>query len=88
MSFTDRFISVTIMNVNPKDEELTGKEGDYTPCVLKFNPRRIESYNETIPIKDYDPGNKIWTSVTFESGENFLVRMPLAKFEILLNKTQ
>lgn len=85
-TFTERFLEVPIMNVNKEQEEIMGTEGDYVRCIMKINPRRIETYCETIPTKEYRPDNKIWTSVVMESGDSFIVRMTLEKFETLLNK--
>lgn len=82
--FTDRFLRVPILQVSP-DEELTGKENDRIMAEMLLNPRRIESMNEAIPRKDFREDNKIWTSVTMESGDNFLIRMSLSKFKELLN---
>ena len=86
MAFTDRFLKVPIYQINPDQEELTGKEGERVACVMLMNPRRIESIHETIPRKDFRPDNKIWTNVTMESGDCFIVRMKLERFEELLNK--
>jgi uncharacterized protein YlzI (FlbEa/FlbD family) len=83
--FTDRFMVVPIYQVNPDIEELIGKEGDKTACVMLINPRRIESMNETIPRSDFRPDNKIWTNVTMESGDNFIVRITLEEFKNRLN---
>lgn len=88
MAFSDRFMKVPIFMINAKADELMGKdsgEGDMARCIMKINPRRIETYSETIPQKDFDPDNKIWTNVVMESGDSFIVRITLDKFEELLN---
>ncbi len=85
--FTERFLRVPVYQINRTNEEVTGKDGEMVPCIMKINPRRIESYNEAIPRKDFRPDNKIWTSVHMESGDSFLIRMKMEKFEKLLNES-
>lgn len=84
--FTERFLRLPILQVGP-EEELTGKENNRIVAEMLINPRRIESFNEAIPRKDFRPDNKIWTSVHMESGDSFLIRMPMRKFEALLNES-
>lgn len=85
MAFTDRFISVPVFRVAPENE-ITGKEGEMIKTKMLINPRRIESMGEAIPRKDFREDNKIWTSIVMESGDDFLVRIPLDKMEKLLNE--
>lgn len=85
--FTDRFLKVPVYQVNRNNEDVLGKHGEMVPCIMKINPRRIETYNETIPQADFRADNKCWTCVVMESGDSFIVRRPLAEFEKLLNES-
>jgi hypothetical protein len=70
------------------EEEITGKHRK--DCQLieicrRVDRSRIESYSEAIPLHDFREDNKIWTSVVMESGDEFIVNMPLAEFEKLVS---
>ena len=82
-------LELPVIIYNNKEQEITNRHPDeceLIECVRKIKPERIESYQEAIPTSDFREDNKIWTSVTMESGDNFIVNMPLAQFESLINE--
>lgn len=90
MSFTDRFISVMVLIYDGeaakyKDE----KECDTIQTVVKTNPFKIESYQQSIPLnEEFCEEGKTTTNIVMESGESHLARMPIDEFEKLLNSWQ
>ena len=90
MSFTDRFICATVLIYDGaaakyKDE----KDCETIPTIVKINPFKIESYQQSIPLNlDFSEESKTCTNVTMESGEEHLLRLPIDEFEKLLNSWQ
>jgi hypothetical protein len=81
------FIELPIIVFNGKEQQLTGKRADeceLMEVVRKVRAISIESYQESTPLSDFREDNKIWTDVFTESGDSFIVNMPLAEFEKLL----
>jgi hypothetical protein len=89
--FTERFLKVPCIVYNTYEEEITGKHGkdcEMISVIKKINPTRIESYGEAVPLRDFSKENKIWTTVCMQSGDEFIVRIPIAEFEKILNEHQ
>lgn len=63
-------------------------EVDAIDAVKKININRIESYSDAIPLAEFEEENKCWTTVVMESGDNFIVAMPMRKFEKLIQSAQ
>ena len=82
-----RFIEVPCITYDNWEEDVMGKS--QLDCVMIeimkwIDPDRIESYGEAIPVKGFKENNKIWTSITMQSGDNFIVNMPLPEFKELI----
>lgn len=81
------FIELPIIVYNGKEQQITNKQPDeceLIEAIKKVKSLRIESYQQAIPASDFREDNKIWTEVVMESGESFIVNMPLFEFEKLL----
>ena len=81
------FIELPIVIYDGNEEEITNKQPhdcSLMEVIRKVRAKSIESYRETIPSGDFREDNKIWTEVMMESGDAFIVNMPLADFEKLL----
>lgn len=86
----NRYIEVPTITYDSDTQNITGKPPDQCNLieVTRFiNPKRIESYREAIPGSDFREDNKIWTEVGMESGDSFIVNMPVSDFETLLKMT-
>lgn len=82
-----QYLEVPCLMLNPDERDLMGKKDDeceLIEVIRKIRPSRIEGYAETIPLSDFREDNKIWTAVVMESGDNFIVNMPLKDFENLI----
>lgn len=83
------YISFPVIIYNTKEEQQTGKNPD--ECELIEVDRvidicRIESYYQSIPASDFRDDNKIWTSVVMQSGNEFIVNMPILEFELFFDR--
>src|SRR5688500_657684 len=70
-----------------REKDVEPDECTLIEIVKKVNPDRIESYEEAVPTSDFRDDNKIWTQVTTEGGDSFIVNMPLVDFEKKIFKT-
>lgn len=81
------YIELPIIIYDNKEQEITNKQPDeceLIEAIKKVRASRIESYRQAIPASDFREDNKIWTEVVMESGEMFIVNMPLSEFEKVL----
>jgi len=81
------FIELPIIVYDKNEQEITNKAADecgLMEVIKKVRSSRIEGYSESIPLSDFREDNKTWTDVVMESGDSFIVNMPLAEFEKLL----
>lgn len=79
-----KFIEIPCLTYDNASQELTGKMPD--ECLLIevgrwINIERIESYRSAIPFSDFREDNQIWTEVVMESGDSFIVNMPMSDFK-------
>lgn len=81
------FIEIPVIIYDDNEEEILNKRPEdcqLMEVIRKVRSSSIESYRETIPSGDFREDNKIWTEVTMDSGDYFIVNMPLSEFEKLL----
>lgn len=81
------YLELPIIIYNNNEQEITNKAPDdceLIEAIKKVKGSHIEGYQEAIPSSDFRDDNKIWTEVIMESGDRFIVNMPLAEFEVLL----
>lgn len=77
------FIEVPCITYNNWEEDIMGTrklDCEMVEIAKWIDKTKIESYGEAIPVKEFHENNKIWTTVTMHSGEDFIVNMPLSKF--------
>ena len=90
MSFTRRFIKVTMQIFNSKEQDLFGKpevECSLITIYRMINPFCIEAYYPCIPSGlEFVEGNLTATYVYMKSGESFMAALSISEFEELLNK--
>jgi len=85
---SNRFIEVSVLVYSSYEANILDKnphELECIGCIRKLNPDRIESYCEAIPLNYFHEDNKCWTTVVMESGDEFIVSLPMSEFEKILN---
>jgi len=89
--FTDRFIELPTQLYNSEEAELTNKKSWECPSrdiTCKLNPFKIESYRPYLDDSEPDvkKAKPIYTRVIMESGDTWLIYLPVSEFEKRLNQ--
>lgn len=82
-----KYIEVPVLVYSSYEADILDKnphELQCIDCIRKINPARIESYCEAIPLNEFSEDNKCWTTVVMESGDEFIVSLPMKEFELLV----